>query len=373
MLSEVIGKNPCQKKIVALVPAHNEAPTVGQAIERLAGQTFPVDIIIICDNCTDGTEEIARSFIARYPQLQVYATENNRAKKAGALNQVLAKIAEHLDYEYVLVQDADTILDTGLVREGLFILEKDPRLAAVCSRAGVLDPDPANSYGWWNLFVWRLQKYEYSTFDASRVETLGHIKVIHGMAAIYRLSAMIDAAGYRAKKWGRWTIYDETNIIEDFELTLCFKELGYRVTASLDMLAWTSVPMTLTELWNQRLRWIRGSIDALWAHGINRVTFYEYWQHFQFTTLTIASWLIVAYLVIMIHYGESLTFNWLTFAVIGYYTMFNIYRLRYLQRLDAIDVVMVLAYIPNSLYHLLHQCELARAYWLVMTKAKKGW
>jgi len=360
-------------KIVALVPSHDEEETIGQAIQRLADQSVKVDIVVICDNCKDETESVARSLQGRYPQLQVMATKDNETKKAGALNQALEIIVKESKYEFVLVQDADTILDPKLAEEGIAVLENNPKLAAVCSRAGVLDPEPGK-FNWWNLFIWRLQKFEYSTFDASRVETLGHIKVIHGMAAVYRLSAMIKVAEYRAKRWGRRTIYDETNIIEDFELTLCFKESGFNVTASMDMLAWTSVPMTLKELFKQRLRWIGGSIDALRQHGLNRVTFSEYWQHLQFTVLTIVSWLIVAYLAIMIYfYGDKLTFNWLTFGVIGYYTLFNIYRLRYVQRLDVIDVIMVLIYLPNSLYHLLHQYELARAYWLTLTSAKKGW
>ena len=50
-----------KNKIVALLPAHNEAESIGTTLRALAAQTrVPDRIIVICDNCTDATAEIAR-------------------------------------------------------------------------------------------------------------------------------------------------------------------------------------------------------------------------------------------------------------------------------------------------------------------------
>lgn len=46
--------------LVALLPAHNEEECLGGALDSLAAQTHPPErIIVIADNCTDRTPEIA--------------------------------------------------------------------------------------------------------------------------------------------------------------------------------------------------------------------------------------------------------------------------------------------------------------------------
>jgi cellulose synthase/poly-beta-1,6-N-acetylglucosamine synthase-like glycosyltransferase len=47
--------------IVALLPAHNEAESIATTLRALRAQTRAPDlIIVICDNCTDATAQIAR-------------------------------------------------------------------------------------------------------------------------------------------------------------------------------------------------------------------------------------------------------------------------------------------------------------------------
>src|SRR5215218_2928494 len=97
-----------RSKIVALIPCHNEENLVWRAIRSLHSQTRPPDrIVVIADNCTDGTARLAR-----YCGAEVFETEGNRHKKAGALNQVLGRLLPELDpSDAVLVQDADSFLD----------------------------------------------------------------------------------------------------------------------------------------------------------------------------------------------------------------------------------------------------------------------
>jgi len=103
-------------RVIAVVPAHNEAATVHLALEALAAQSrVPDEIIVVVDNCTDDTAERARSWGAR-----VVVSVDNRDKKAGALNQVLTDLLPTLrEEDVVLVQDADSFLDTGFVAGGL--------------------------------------------------------------------------------------------------------------------------------------------------------------------------------------------------------------------------------------------------------------
>lgn len=46
--------------ITALLPAHNEAKGIVQAIDSLRNQTVQPDrIVVVCDNCTDNTKGLA--------------------------------------------------------------------------------------------------------------------------------------------------------------------------------------------------------------------------------------------------------------------------------------------------------------------------
>ena len=76
-----------QLRLTVLIPAHNESVTIGATLDSLWGQTRPPEnVIVVADNCTDDTADIARQRGA-----EVFTTIGNREKKAGALNQALAE------------------------------------------------------------------------------------------------------------------------------------------------------------------------------------------------------------------------------------------------------------------------------------------
>src|SRR5581483_11914193 len=95
-------------RLVVLIPAHNEEDRIADAVQGLWRQTRRPDlIVVVCDNCTDATAEIAAAHGA-----QVFHTQGNTHKKAGALNQAIAWVLPHLEErDLLLVQDADTVLD----------------------------------------------------------------------------------------------------------------------------------------------------------------------------------------------------------------------------------------------------------------------
>jgi cellulose synthase/poly-beta-1,6-N-acetylglucosamine synthase-like glycosyltransferase len=100
--------------VVALIPARNEAHQIEDAIRSLHEQTLPPDVILVlADNCTDGTAVIAREAGAH-----IYETVDNTHKKAGALNQALDLLLPELRADdSVLVMDADSMLAPGFVSE----------------------------------------------------------------------------------------------------------------------------------------------------------------------------------------------------------------------------------------------------------------
>jgi biofilm PGA synthesis N-glycosyltransferase PgaC len=344
-------------KAIIIIPAYNEASCIAACITCAKNQSYHADVVVVCDNCTDNTAEIARSI-----GVDVFETVGNKNRKAGALNQALDKYLH--EYEYVLIQDADTIIASDLLEIAIRELDKDPKAGAVCSKAGVKDIIPAT---WIEEMWWRFQRIEYGIFDSSRIETLGTIKVLHGMATVYRVRILEEVK----KKWNR--IYDENNITEDYELTVCIKEFGWRVTACLEMHAWTDVPLSFSELWTQRVRWFRGGVDVLRTHGLNRITVYEFLQHAMFLVLTTLNVVIMYALGYLLISGGSLSIHPLFWLVIGVTTLDGLYRLRYVENLHAKEIALRLAVIPFSLYQQIYQAEQLWAYCLSLKKSNQRW
>src|SRR6476659_6849837 len=74
---------PCHgRRLIVVLPAHNEEAGIDHAINSLAGQTRRPDLVVVVpDNCTDRTAELA----AAHDGVVVAPSSNNTHKKAGAL------------------------------------------------------------------------------------------------------------------------------------------------------------------------------------------------------------------------------------------------------------------------------------------------
>ena len=62
-LRDVEDHGPASRlQLTALVPAHNEALTIAATLQSLWSQTRPPDrVVVVADNCTDDTAELARA------------------------------------------------------------------------------------------------------------------------------------------------------------------------------------------------------------------------------------------------------------------------------------------------------------------------
>jgi 2-polyprenyl-3-methyl-5-hydroxy-6-metoxy-1,4-benzoquinol methylase len=95
-------------KLSVIMPAYNEAPTIGAGIERVLGKSIEgidIELVVVESNSTDGTRDIVRSFEGRD---RVAVVLQDRA--AGKGNAVRAGFAA-MTGDYVLIQDADDEYD----------------------------------------------------------------------------------------------------------------------------------------------------------------------------------------------------------------------------------------------------------------------
>jgi len=352
-----------KRRVIAIIPAHNEERTVGDTIRSLLNQTYRTDVFVISDNSTDGTVEVARSLGVR-----VAETVGNTHRKSGAMNQVLGAVT---GYDYVLTVDADTILEDDFVEIAMEEFRRDPRLGAVCSRAGIIR---SRTMTRWERALWHFQHVEYAEFDTSRLERPGEIKVVHGMAAVYQYKALRDVEEYRYRRWGvAGQYYDEGSITEDYELTVCLKELRYHVTMGMGMMAWTDIPLTFHDLWIQRTRWLRGGLDTMFHHGWNRATARDIMNAGFFWVMLVFHSLLLTFIIVDISSGIPYRMNPWTGLVLLVLYIDGVYRLKFVQNPEFADMLVKVLFIPMIIYTWFNLAVQLYSYYLSLRPVRKVW
>ena len=249
-----------------LVPAYNEALTIAATLESLWGQTRPPDrVVVVADNCTDDTAEIARDHGA-----DVFATVGNTEKKAGALNQALSEMfAEISARDVVMVMDADSVIVPEFLETAMGRLEEDPDLIAV---GGVFYGEGGSG------LVGQLQRNEYTRYQRHISRRKGKVFVLTGTASLFRTYALKAVADSRGQllPGDPGQVYDTLALTEDNEMTLSLKSLGAKMISPMQCRVVTEVMPTWRALWRQRMRWQRGALENIGAYGLTRATL-RYW------------------------------------------------------------------------------------------------
>src|SRR5690606_31641048 len=152
--------------------------------------------------------------------------------------------------DFVLVQDADSVLDPGFVTTALVHLAGSRRLAAV---GGTFRGQDGGG------LAGHLQRNEYARYARDVRRLKGQCLVVTGTAAMLKVRALRAISRARLDGTlpagdGRGGVYDTTVLTEDNELTFALMHLGFKVLSPKGCTLTTEVMPTWRELWNQRLR-----------------------------------------------------------------------------------------------------------------------
>ena len=106
------GERQAQAHFVILIPAHDEEMLLGSVLQRLDALTYPqthYDVLVIADNCSDRTADIARENGAAVLE----RTDPQHRGKGQALNWAMQQHLSAPDraFDAVVVLDADSILN----------------------------------------------------------------------------------------------------------------------------------------------------------------------------------------------------------------------------------------------------------------------
>ena len=229
--------------VSVLIAAYNEHNVIARTVHAvLASEPPPLEVIVVDDGSTDGTEEALRAATAGDPRVRIVRQAN--AGKAAALNTALALASG----EIVVCLDADTVFEHETIAR-LTRHFADPRLAAVAGNVKV--GNRVNLLTYW-------QAIEYITsqnLDRRAWAFLNAVPVVPGACGAWRRDAMRAVGGLRSD-----------TLAEDMDLTWRLRRAGWRIANEPEAHAFTEAPETLNALLRQRYRWTFGTLQCLWKH-----------------------------------------------------------------------------------------------------------
>ncbi|MFM9268139.1 glycosyltransferase family 2 protein [Tychonema sp. BBK16] len=233
-------KSP-RPKIAVLIPAYNEAAGIAATISTILPQLTPDDrLLVIADNCTDATAEIARNCGATAIERQ----DNERKGKGYALDFGLESIASDPP-EVVIMVDADCICQP-------FALETLARVAVTSSRpvqATYLmeqppNPTPKDSISALAFLVKNLVR-------PSGLKQLGFPSLLTGTGMAFPWSII------------RSVSLASSNIVEDMQMSLDLAIAGSPTVFCPEARVTGCLPQQQEAAKSQRTRWEHGHIQTL--------------------------------------------------------------------------------------------------------------
>ncbi|MEO7272315.1 MAG: glycosyltransferase, partial [Vicinamibacterales bacterium] len=285
---DVIVRSPATPPISLIVPAYNEAATIGQSLRALLLLNYPeYEVVVVNDGSTDDTLQVAieafglvhadaanERILATQPVRGVYRSlvhrellmiDKGNGGKADAINAGV-NAAKH---PLVCVIDADSLLEEHALTRAVLPFLEDPttiasggiiRIANGCR----VEDGRVTHVGLPGAALACFQITEYlRAFLVGRVaqSVMNGLLIISGAFGLFRRDALLSVGGFRTD-----TVGEDMEVV--VRLHRSFQERGekYRIVFRPDPVCWTEVPEQLGTLARQRNRWQRGTLQTLHRH-----------------------------------------------------------------------------------------------------------
>lgn len=243
-----------QPAVSVLMPVYNEGETVYETIASIAQSNYPNDKfeVIAQDDCSvDDSYQWMLKAQRDFTNIRVRVGRNleNSGKARTVCNAL-----HHSTAEIIISIDSDCIFHPDAIRE-LTACFAEPGIGSVGGRVGVRNPNQST--------ITAIQTFIYYTaFHLYKVPEnwTRSVGCISGCLFAIRRELLLEIEPkVRSRHWFGIPV----NQGEDRFLTHQTLLHGYGTYINNDALCWTTVPVTLTELFKQQLRWRRSVIRDL--------------------------------------------------------------------------------------------------------------
>jgi biofilm PGA synthesis N-glycosyltransferase PgaC len=398
-------------RIVAFIPAHNEEKSIVDCLEGLKDQTLPkdveLDVIVIADNCTDRTEEVALAAGEQFGlRVTVLVTENNKLRKVGALNTAWKSIygdilnlynkeltpyqeMYKLSIKAILGMDADSRLAPNALKhlwEGLLSARniggvmakytmRMPKKKSLLSKS---DPHYeekilSGEYGgalerWWT----HQQKQDMASWLLDLQYHGGSTYVLGGQATLFRPEALQDVVD-KNKLDAPW---QNDSDVEDMLITWQLQKLNWKTLISPTARCFVDAMKTYHTFRQQRNKWNSGTVDLLTNRDINVKTrhYGKLWRSQVKTLIEFSIRLMFVILLALSIATDQYTWSWIWLIPIASASILNTILALKTPMHRPIDVILAALLISPEIYLWVNLITFANV-WLGKLSANKkdGW
>jgi len=227
----------------------DEEKVVGRLLDALLKLDYPPEkreIIIVEDGSTDKTVEICEEYARRNPSQIRLIRRSISNGKPSALNCAL----KHVKGEIIGVFDADSVPEPDALMNMVKYF-KEPSVAAVQGKPCSIN---ANE-NMLTKFLSYEEEVRFETYYRGK-DVLKLFVPLSGSCQFIRRKVLEDVGGW-----------DEKSLSEDMEIAVRLMEKGCYVKYAPDVRSWQETPANFTQLFSQRVRWFRGTMEVGLRYG----------------------------------------------------------------------------------------------------------
>jgi len=232
------------------LPLFNEERVARRLLTACVGLDYPKDKlgIVVIDDSTDGTTNVAKEFQAKYPGLvDVIHRQDRTGFKAGALQVAMQRSQS----EIIALFDADYVPPHDFLRRMVPYIYVSDKVAFVQSRWSYLDGQFS-----WIAKALSLAIDVYAFVD-QRARYVGNLLAhFSGTCGIFRREAIEGVGGWSP----------ETSA-EDLDLSIRLHLKGWRYVYVPTVVCPGEIPASFNNLRHQQFRWAKGFSECLRKHG----------------------------------------------------------------------------------------------------------
>ena len=230
-----------KNKVTVLIPAHNEALSIGKTLTTLLPQLTPQDsIVVVADNCTDETAAIARKFGVTVLERE----DSERLGKGYALDYGL-RFLEAEPPSVVVLVDADCIVHSGTIqRLAQVALTSGRPVQATYLQDRPPNPTPKDAISSLAILVKNLVRLE-------GLARLGLPCLLYGTGMAFPWSVISTAP------------LANGNLVEDMQLAIDLAIAGYPPIFCAEAKVTGILPQQKQAVKTQRTRWEHGHLQTL--------------------------------------------------------------------------------------------------------------